>query len=167
MSKTIFTENLPKKQLHIVRDFDASPSLVWKTWTEPTYLNQWWAPKPWKAETKTMEFREGGYWLYCMNGPEGEQHWARADYEEIRELKSFKGLDSFCDENGKLSNDLPGMHWYVQFHPNGPSTKVEVIVTFTSENDLKTIVEMGFKEGFSAAHDNLDELLVELVSKSV
>ena len=164
MSKTIITKDLANKKLHIVREFNASLEFVWKAWTDSSILDQWWAPKPWKAATKAMDFREGGYWLYCMNGPDGEQHWARADYQRIVPQDAFEVRDSFCDENGIVNYDIPGMHWLVKFIRIGETTKVEVEVTFASVDDLEKIVEMGFQEGFTAAHENLDELLKELIS---
>lgn len=160
MNKTIFTEDLPKKQLNVERIFNAPLDMVWMAWTDSTLLDQWWAPEPWKAETKFMDFREGGYWLYSMNGPAGEQQWSRADYDKIKPNESFTGIDSFCDQNGHKNKDLPGMHWYVKFIRDKSVTKVNVQITFASEKDLKTIVEMGFKEGFSMAHDNLDKWLI-------
>jgi uncharacterized protein YndB with AHSA1/START domain len=164
MMKTIITKDLRNKRLNILREFDAPLELVWKAWTDSSILDQWWAPKPWKAATKVMDFKEGGHWVYCMNGPEGEQHWARADYEKIVPQENFSGMDSFCDEKGNLNHDLPRMQWQVKFSGTGSTTRVEVEVTFASVEDLEKIVEMGFQEGFAAAHENLDELLKELVS---
>src|SRR5690606_36527914 len=53
----------------VKRSFDAPVDLVWSAWTEANLLAQWWAPKPWKAVTKDMDFREGGRWLYAMTSP--------------------------------------------------------------------------------------------------
>jgi uncharacterized protein YndB with AHSA1/START domain len=95
---------------------------VWRAWTDREILDQWWAPKPWKAETKTMDFREGGHWLYCMEGPEGEPHWYRVDYETITPGEFFTCLDAFCDEQGAISKEMPRMHWRVAFEGKGAST---------------------------------------------
>ncbi|MGI8598769.1 MAG: hypothetical protein ACR2KB_05875 [Chitinophagaceae bacterium] len=73
--------------------------------------------------------------------------------------KIICGQDAFCDESGNISNDIPGMHWKVAFSLTATGIKVEAEITFASEADLEKIVEMGLKEGFTAAHDNLDELL--------
>jgi hypothetical protein len=53
------------------------------------------------------------------------------------------------------------MDWKCVFTAVDATTRVEVEVTFASEEDLNKIVEMGFKEGFAAAHANLDELLAK------
>ena len=94
-----------------------------------------------------------------MVGPEGEKHWASMDYETVNAPRSYAATDSFTDENGAKNAGMPGMHWTVDFSPAGSGTRVEVTATFTSTEQMDKIVEMGFKEGFSMAHDNLDALL--------
>ena len=159
--ETMISKDLANKKLFVVREFDAPLEQVWEAWTQSNLLDQWWAPKPWKAITKTMDFREGGLWLYYMEGPEGEQQYCRADYKSIDPPRSFTLTDAFCDENGNPTGELPSMHWKNVFSETGSGTKVEVEITFQSEADLEKIVEMGFKEGFTAAHSNLDELLAK------
>lgn len=159
MSKTIYTKDLENNRLLVEREFAAGVDRVWKAFTESAILDQWWAPRPWKAQTKSMNFAVGGHWLYSMNGPDGEQHWARADFKSITEAKGFEAEDCFCDESGKRSDSAPGMHWAVSFTAAGQTTKVRVVVTFASAEALNAIVEMGFQDGFASAHDNLDVLL--------
>jgi len=158
--ETIYTKEA-SKQMKVVREFDASPEEVWKAWTEPEILDQWWAPKPWKAVTVAMEFREGGRWLYYMQGPEGERHYCRADYTSIVPNESFSVDDAFCDENGNTLTDMPSTHWDNTFARSGTGTRVEVLLTFSSEADMNKIIEMGFREGFASAHNNLDALLAK------
>jgi len=156
---TTFRPDMVAKKIFAERDFDAPVELVWKAWTEREILDQGWAPRPWKAVTQSMDFREGGTWLYYMQGPEGERHYCRADYQKIVPQRSYTGLDAFCDENGKINEEFPRMTWKVDFSSTKTGAKVDVEITFASEADLNKIVEMGFKEGFSMAHNNLDELL--------
>ena len=159
--ETIFTKDAANKKIIVEREFDAPLEVVWRAWTESDLLDQWWAPKPWKAKTKSMDFRDGGTWLYVMEGPEGERHWCRADFKNIVPQKTYTGDDAFCDENGNINPEFPSMHWENEFSETDNGTKVRVEITFASEADLEKIIEMGFKEGFAAAHGNLDELLSE------
>ncbi|HYG14458.1 MAG TPA: SRPBCC domain-containing protein, partial [Bacteroidia bacterium] len=69
-----FNVDKANRKIKVTREFAAPLSQVWEAWTNSQVLDQWWAPKPWKAKTKTMNFTEGGYWLYAMVGPEGEEH---------------------------------------------------------------------------------------------
>jgi len=160
--ETAYTVDASKKKMKVVREFDAPVDLVWRAWTEPKLLDQWWAPKPWKANTKSMDFREGGKWLYYMQGPDGTRHYCKVEYNSIKPEKSFAGFDGFCDEEGNTNTEMPGMDWKVIFNQAGDSTRIEAEITFASEEDLNKIVEMGFKEGFAMAHQNLDELLETL-----
>jgi uncharacterized protein YndB with AHSA1/START domain len=160
--ETQYTKDSTKNKLRVVREFDAPIATVWKAWTDPKIMDQWWAPKPWKANTRSMDFREGGMWLYTMDGPDGERHWCRVDFKTIKPLTSYSGDDYFCDESGKRNEELPVMHWTNTFYSRGESTQVEVEIDFDSEGDMNKIVEMGFKEGFAMAHGNLDELLPTL-----
>ena len=50
-----FSVDKENKTINIQREFNANLELVWKAWTEPELLNQWWAPKPYHIETKTLE----------------------------------------------------------------------------------------------------------------
>lgn len=159
-NETTITKDESGKKLIVVREFAAPVAEVWRAWTEPSLLDQWWAPKPWKAHTQSMEFKEGGRWLYYMQGPEGEKHYSYCDYHTIEKEKHFTGKDGFCDEKGNVMKEPPGMDWDVVFTAKGDATVVTTTVSFASEEDLKKIVEMGFQEGFTAAHSNLDEVLV-------
>ena len=159
--ETIFTQDLTNKKIKVTREFDAPVTQVWKAWTESELLDQWWAPKPWKANSLSMDFRNGGRWLYYMEGPDGSREYCRADYKSIRTNKSYECLDAFCDEKGTIKPEFPRMEWLVEFNQAHAGTQVEVEITFASVEDLEKIIKMGFKEGFAAAHNNLDELLAK------
>lgn len=163
IKQTIITKDLPNKKLKVVREFEASVEEVWKAWTEQELLDQWWAPKPWKAKTKKMDFSEGGVWLYSMVGPDGTEIYCRVDFRTIASQKSFTFVDTFCDENGNPTTEFPSMQWKNEFTAIAGGTRVEVEISFSSEADLEKIIELGFKEGFTAAHGNLDELLEKKV----
>lgn len=160
-NKTVIEKDLPNKTVVVTRDFNAPLDKVWQAWTDAGILDKWWAPKPWRAETKSMNFTEGGTWLYSMVGPEGERHWSKADFKTIHPQKEIIATDAFCDEEGKINNDFPRTNWHNRFTANGDTTRVEVTLTFDSEEQLEKLLEMGFSEGFSMAHDNLDELLAQ------
>lgn len=148
--------------IHIVREFDADLGLVWQAWTTPELLDQWWGPQPWRAETKTMDFREGGFWLYAMVGPEGEKHWSKSDFISIVKEKSFASKGAFSDENGTINTAFPQNVWENNFIPVDNKVKVDMLLTYNSLADLEKELEMGFKEGITIDFDQLDELLLTL-----
>jgi uncharacterized protein YndB with AHSA1/START domain len=94
-----------------------------------------------------------------MEGEDGTKHWSRADYKEIRPFKSFSGRDAFCDEEGTIDHVFPKSLWTVEFSETSNSTVVSIKTKFGELSVLEKMFEMGFKEGFTAALVNLDELL--------
>lgn len=154
-----FTVDKANNKIKVEREFDAPVNLVWTAWTESDLLDQWWAPKPYRAETKSQDFSEGGTWLYCMVGPEGDRHWCRADYKAIKPKSKLSWLDAFCDENGKVNTGHPRSLWNNVFTETGDSTVVNIEISYDKLEDLETVIKMGFKEGFTMGLENLDHYL--------
>ncbi|HEY3386086.1 MAG TPA: SRPBCC domain-containing protein [Saprospiraceae bacterium] len=157
--KTQVSRNLEEKTILVVRTFNAPIASVWRAYTERELLDQWWGPEPWRAETKYMNFAEGGHWLYAMIGPDGTTHWARMNYKKIVPQRLIEGEDAFCDENGIMNTTFPVNQWINTFKENSGSTTVEHKLIFETLEGLQTIVDMGFEEGFSTGLDQLDALL--------
>jgi uncharacterized protein YndB with AHSA1/START domain len=153
-----FSVNKENSTVNVKREFNAAISDVWSAWTEPEILDQWWAPAPWKSRTKKMNFKEGGQRLYAMVGPEGEEHWAIADFTSITPKTNFKFLDAFSDNEGNLNTDFPRSDWNVAFSEQNGTTFVDIAIKHESLSDLEKIIAMGFKEGFTIAMEGLDEI---------
>ena len=154
-----FTVDKKNNTVNVAREFAAGIELVWEAWTNPEILDQWWAPKPYRTETKSMDFREGGTWLYSMVSPQDERHWCRNDYQKIVQREYFSGLDAFCDENGNVNTGMPRTLWTNTFSEKAGTTTVSIVAKYNSLADLETIIRMGFKEGFTMALENLDQYI--------
>lgn len=159
--QTQLSKDLKNKRITVIREFDAPPEMVWRTWTESELLDQWWAPKPWMAKTKSFTFKEGGSWLYAMVGPDGTEMWCMTEFSSIKKYNSFRFVSFFSDKNGNKTADSPNMNWKNAFLPSEAGTRVEVEISFDNEKDLQKIIELGFEAGFTAALGNLDELLAK------
>lgn len=157
-----FSVNKANNTISVKREFAAERPLVWDAYTKSELLDQWWAPKPWQARTKTMDFREGGHWHYAMVGPEGEEHWSLVEYQRIQVQKKFTGRDAFADADGNVNTDLPQSKWDVSFEDKGPITLVQIQISYDDLAQLEATLQMGFKDGLSLAMDGLDELLSTL-----
>lgn len=158
-SNIIFNKDFEAKTVYVMKIYDADVSKVWDYFTKSELLDQWWAPKPWKCETKSQDFKEGGIWLYSMVGPEGERHYAQVKYGEIIEHRSFDGTDSFCDENGNINENFGQSMWLIGFTGVEEDTKVTVNIHFPTAEAMKQQVDMGFEEGFKMGLNQLEEIL--------
>lgn len=148
--------------IQIKREFDAVLELVWKAWTTAELLNQWWAPKPYHIETKSLDLRVGGTWLYAMVSPKNEKMWCKADYKAIENNRLLSWLDAFCDENGIENSIKPRSLWTNNFTENNGITTVNITLKHDKLEDIETMINMGFKEGLTMALGNLDELLLTI-----
>ncbi|PRD54747.1 SRPBCC family protein [Sphingobacterium gobiense] len=157
-----FIVNKENHTIRITRAFDAGLELVWKAWTTAELLDQWWGPEPYKAETKSLDFREGGFWLYAMVGPEGDKGWCKTNFISIVKEKFFSSKGGFSDENGVLNPEFPQNVWENTFVPVDHKVRVDMLLIYDSLEDLEKELEMGFKEGMTVDFLQLDQLLSTL-----
>ncbi|MCW3070318.1 MAG: hypothetical protein JWO44_208 [Bacteroidetes bacterium] len=159
INETEVVKDIKNKKLTVTREFNASLDQIWRTWTQSDLLDLWWAPDPCEAKTKFMDFREGGYWLYSITGPDDLHVWAKIEFTKIALHKRIESINSFCDQNGNVNSGLPVMNWKNEFSATSTGVKVIVEISFTDEADLEKIIEMGFERGFTTALRNLGVLL--------
>ena len=146
--------------LTIRREFAAGRQLVWDCYTKSELLDQWFAPKPLTTRTKSMDFREGGHWHYCMVDPGGAEYWGYTEYVTIRPIDYYTSLDGFANEAGEISQDLPRAEWEVRFKDKAENALVECIVQYQSLSDLEKVTQMGMEQGMKATLEKLDEFLI-------
>jgi uncharacterized glyoxalase superfamily protein PhnB/uncharacterized protein YndB with AHSA1/START domain len=154
-----FTVDKDKNAIKVMREFAANLSLVWDAWTKPELLDLWFAPKPYQTKTKSMDFREGGFWHYAMISPDNVAHWNRTDYKKIEDKKSFSGSDAFALEDGNINPDFPRSQFTNVFREDAFTTTVTITIVYESLSDLEKVVQMGFKEGLTMTLNNLEQYI--------
>ena len=155
-----FTVDKSTNSVFINREFNAEQSLVWDAFSKQELLDQWWAPKPWLSKTKFMEFKVGGRRFYAMVSPEGQEHWAIQKYTSISPKTNFKMFNAFADKDE--NPQLPGSDWEFTFSEQNGITKVSITIHNDSLERMEKMIEMGFKQGFTATLNYLEELLPNL-----
>jgi uncharacterized protein YndB with AHSA1/START domain len=88
------------EQMVVTRVFDAPRELVWKAWTDPPYVMQWWGPKGFTCPTCKIDFRVGGKFLISMKLPDGQEFYNGGEYHEIVEHEKIVSSMYFADANG-------------------------------------------------------------------
>lgn len=87
----------------VTKVFDAAVEDVWKLWTEPEYVKQWWGPDKFTCPVANIQFREGGTSLVCMKAPDdfgGASHYSIWKYTRIVPLESIEFVQNLADEKG-------------------------------------------------------------------
>jgi len=161
-----FTVDKATATIYVTREFAADLDLVWDAFTKAEILDQWMGPKPWRVQTKEMDFREGGRWLYAMISPEHvAAGWSLAEFIEIRPKSSFTTKNSFSDENGNpLHSGFTFSMTKNSFQAGAEKTTVQIIKKMASLAELEQFIAMGYKEGTAAVLSILDEYLSTLVA---
>lgn len=157
-----FTVDKSTKTVHITREFQAALPLVWDAFTKKEILDQWSAPKPFTAKTKSMDFRVGGQRLYAMVTPDGQEQYQVQAYTSIHPKTNFSYTSSFSDKNGNVDPQWPGSRWDLNFSEKSGVTTVTINIYNESLARMEKMIEMGFREGFVATINNLEELLKTL-----
>ena len=88
------------ERMVVTRIFDAPRELVWKAWTDPKYVMQWWGPKGFTAPVCRIDFRVGGKFLCCMRSPDGQEGWTAGEYYEIIPQEKIVYSMYFADSEG-------------------------------------------------------------------
>lgn len=84
----------------ITRIFDAPRALVWKAWTDPEFVKQWWGPKGFTSPVCRIDLRVGGRFTYCMRTPDGQDFYNGGKFLEIIPLERIVRLWYFADADG-------------------------------------------------------------------
>jgi uncharacterized protein YndB with AHSA1/START domain len=157
-----FLVNKEDKTLTVRREFRAGRQTVWDCYTKAELLDQWFAPKPFTTKTKSMDFRNGGYWHYAMIDQDGNHYWGLTKYKNINPIDFYETTDAFSNEAGEINETLPSAEWRVNFTDSGENTVVETIVQYVSLSDLETVINMGMEDGMISTLEKLDELFEKL-----
>ena len=99
------------ERMVVTRIFDAPRELVWKAWTDPKYVAQWWGPKGFTAPHCEMDFRVGGKYLFCMRSPDGQEFWNGGEFHEIVPHEKIVSSMHFADSQG---NKVDPAHYGIE-----------------------------------------------------
>ena len=108
----------------ITRVFDAPRDLVWKAFTEPERMKEWWGPKGVTITKSEMDLRPGGSYHYAMRTPDGNTMWGKFVYREITPPSRMVFVSSFSDEAGGVTR-----------HPMAPTWPLEMLSIFSFEEE--------------------------------
>jgi len=129
------------KELSITRVLNAPIELVWKVWTDPEHIKNWWGPNGFTNTIFEMDVKPGGNWEFIMHGPDGKEYKNRSIFKEIIKHKRIV----YEHVTG------PKFQTTVDFTPQGKKTLLEWRMVFdTAEERDKTVktfkADVGLKE---------------------
>lgn len=152
------------QELVITYQFNAPRELVWRAWTDPEMVKQWWGPHDFTAPFCEIDLRVGGKMLFCMKSPEGQEIWAGGEFLVVDPPKRLVMTDHFMDKDGNVVQ--PSVYGMPMQWPDD----CKVDLTFEEEDGVTTMTmrqgpipggEMaeGANEGWSQSFEKLEKLL--------
>ncbi len=100
MTATAQATPAAKRELTITRVFDAPRELVFKMWTDPKYVAQWWGPKGFTNPVCEMDVRPGGALRIVMRAPDGVDYPMTGIFREIVEPERLVFTNIAVDAEG-------------------------------------------------------------------
>ena len=156
------------ERMVVTRIFDAPRELVWKAWTDPKYVMQWWGPKGFTAPICKIDFRVGGKFLYCMRTPDGHVGWNAGEYHEIvlhekivysMYFSDSKGNKVEPEEYGIEHEALDDAHDVVIFEDFGNG---QTKLTFIGSEPMESAKNSGQLEGWNEILEKVAAVVAEL-----
>lgn len=140
-------------ELTISRYIDAPPAKVWQILTHR--LEEWFCPKPWRAEIASLEWRAGGPCNITMHGPAGERMDNQGVMLEVTPGERFVFTDAFDSDWNPLGPFMVGI---IAIHPEANGTRYTGSARHWTAEAYQQHQEMGFTTGWSAVADQVAEL---------
>ena len=149
------------RELTLGRILDATPDKVYRAWTDPELLKQWFAPAPYVTPVAELDVRPGGANLIVMRGPDGTDMPNRGVYLEVAPNETLVFTDAFT--SAWEPSEKPFMTVILTFEPEpGGKTRYTIRVRHPTVADRQTHEQMGFETGWGICADQLNALVASL-----
>jgi uncharacterized protein YndB with AHSA1/START domain len=148
------------RELVLTRLIDAPRHKLFKAWTDPELLKQWFAPLPWTTPFAELDVRPGGSNLVVMRGPDGNEFPNRGVYLEIVENARLVFTDAYTA--AWVPSEKPFMTVILTFEDDGGKTRYTARVQHWTVGDREAHEKMGFHQGWGQCADQLAALVARL-----
>ena len=147
-------------ELTLTRLIDAPREKVYRAWTEPKLLKQWFVPRPWTISGVSLDVRPGGSSLIVMRDPDGKDYPNRGVYLEVVENEKLVVTDAYT--SAWVPSGKPFMKLVLTFEDEGGKTRYTARALHWTEADRKAHEDMGFHQGWSQCTDQQEALVATL-----
>jgi uncharacterized protein YndB with AHSA1/START domain len=148
------------RELMLTRLIAAPREKVYRAWTEPALLKQWFAPKPYTTPVAELDVRPGGANFIVMRGPDGKDLPNRGVYLEVVPNQRLVFTDAYV--KAWEPSDKPFMTVILTFDDEGGKTRYSACVRHWTVADREAHEKMGFHHGWGICADQLANLVATL-----
>jgi uncharacterized protein YndB with AHSA1/START domain len=137
-------DNTADREIIVSRILHAPVELVWKVWTDPEHIKNWWGPDGFTNTISKMDIKPGGEWHLVLHGPDGTDYNNKSIFKEIipheklvyEHVSGPKFLATITFES---RGDKTFLHWKMVFDTR--EQFLQVIKTFQADKGLEQNVQ--------------------------
>ncbi len=155
MSKMNLIAEPGQHALQMTREFDAPRELVFKAFTDPALVSQWWGPRDYTTVVDQMDVRMGGIWRFVQRGEHGEFAF-RGVFHEVVPNERLTYTFEFEPLAGHILLET------ITFEEHNGKTRVIDSSVFQSVEDRDGMIASGMEGGAEESWDRMEELLTSL-----
>ncbi|RWX78706.1 polyketide cyclase [Neorhizobium lilium] len=151
----MLTSEATTHSLQIIRELEATADQLFKAWTTPERMGEWFCPKPWRVTEARLDVRPGGSSFILMEGPNGEKVPNRGVYLDVVPGRKLVFTDAYT--SAWVPSEKPFMTGIIEFEDLGSGrTLYTATALHWSEEDRETHDKMGFEEGWGIVATQLE-----------
>jgi uncharacterized protein YndB with AHSA1/START domain len=139
------------RELRISRLLNAPRELVWKVWTEPDHIKNWWGPTGFTNTIFEMNVQQGGVWDFIMHGPDGKDYKNKSTFIEVVK-----------PERIVFDHVAPNFRTTVTFEAQGDKTLLSWHMLFESAAVFRNVIKQAKAD--QGLKQNVDKLEVYLAT---
>lgn len=148
------------RELVLTRLIDVPREKLFKAWTDPELLKQWFSPRPWTTPVIEVDVRAGGANLIVMHGPDGTEFPNRGVYLEVVENERLVFTDAYT--KAWEPSEKPFMTAIITFEDEAGQTRYTARVLHWTVADREAHEKMGFHQGWGLCTDQLAALAARI-----
>lgn len=147
----------PALDLELTRLFTAPPAVIWRCWTEPNLLCQWWTPVPVVTREAVIEPWAGGRFYSLMVMPDGLEMPNDGYFLEVVPLQRLVFTDLLTAGWAPVDNPGLGFTAEINFAPEGKGTRYTARARHRTPEQMKSHEDMGFHDGWGTVATQLED----------
>jgi uncharacterized protein YndB with AHSA1/START domain len=145
-----------KQNIVMTRTFNAPRELVYKAYTDPALIPQWWGPGRYTTVVDKMDVKFGGVWRYVQRSSDGEEYGFKGVYHHIVPNEQIVSTIEFEGVPGHVGLET------VTFEERDGETTITDLAVFQTVEDRDGMLNSGMEEGANELWDRFEELLGQL-----
>ena len=144
------------REIIVTAMYDAPREKVWRAYTEPDLIKQWWGPRHLTTVIDKMEVRPGGLWRFVQKDPDGNEYGFHGVYHEVSPPERIIQTFEFEGMPGHVSLET------TRLEERDGKTMVTAIAVFETVEDRDGMISSGMEKGVNEGAERLAELLVRI-----